>query len=40
LPHGLSQKAIEAARKIRFEPAVKDGQPVNVRGNLEFHFKL
>jgi TonB family protein len=40
LPHGLTEKAIEAAKKIRFEPAIKDGQPVNVRGTLEYHFKL
>src|SRR5262245_35829084 len=40
LPHGLTQKAIEAASKIRFEPAMKDGQPVSVRGKLEFNFNL
>jgi TonB family protein len=40
LPHGLTQSAIEAASKIRFEPAVKDGQPVSVRGNMEFTFNL
>jgi TonB family protein len=40
LPHGLAQKAIEATSKIRFEPAMKDGRPVNVRGNLEFTFSL
>jgi len=40
LPHGLTQKAIEAASKIRFEPAMKDGQPVSVRGNLEYSFRL
>jgi TonB family protein len=40
LPHGLTQRAIEAANKIRFEPATKDGQPVNVRGMLEYSFKL
>ncbi|HKQ80311.1 MAG TPA: TonB family protein [Blastocatellia bacterium] len=40
LPFGLTEKAIEAAGKIRFEPAVKDGQPVSVRGHLEFNFKL
>jgi TonB family protein len=40
LPHGLTQKAIEAASKIRFEPAMKDGQPVSVRGKLEYSFKL
>src|SRR5262245_12869962 len=40
LPHGLTQKAIEATSKIRFEPAMKDGRPASVRGNLEFAFKL
>jgi TonB family protein len=40
LPDGLTQKAIEAAMKIRFEPAIKDGQPINVRLNLEFTFQL
>ena len=40
LPHGLTQKAIEATSKIRFEPAMKDGQPVSVRGNIEFSFNL
>ncbi|HEY6401383.1 MAG TPA: M56 family metallopeptidase, partial [Blastocatellia bacterium] len=40
LPDGLTENAIAAAQKIRFEPAVKDGQPVSVRGNLEFHFRL
>ena len=40
LPYGLTQKAIEATRKIRFEPAMIDGQPVSVRGELEFQFKL
>jgi len=40
LPYGLTEKAIDAARKIRFEPAIKDGQPVHVRGDLEFTFHL
>jgi len=40
LPYGLIERAIDAARKIRFEPAIKDGQPVHVRGNLEFAFNL
>jgi TonB family protein len=40
LPHGLTQSAIEAASKIRFEPAMKDGRAVGVRGNLEFAFNL
>ncbi len=40
LPDGLTEKAIEAAQKIRFNPAVKNGTPVSVRGNLEFTFNL
>jgi hypothetical protein len=31
---------MEAARKIKFTPAIKDGSPVRVRGKLEFTFKL
>jgi TonB family protein len=40
LPDGLNEKAIEAAKKIRFRPAIRNGQPVSVRGNLEFSFNL
>jgi TonB family protein len=40
LPHGLTQKAIEAVSKIRFEPAMKDGRPVSVRGSVEFDFRF
>ena len=40
LPHGLTENAIIAAKKIRFEPAMKDGQPVSVRGNIEFSFNI
>src|SRR6266536_2886345 len=40
LPDGLTEKAIEAAKKIRFNPAVKNGAPVSVRGQLEFSFNL
>jgi TonB family protein len=40
LPHGLTAQAIAAAEKVRFEPAVKNGQPVSVRGNMEFRFRL
>lgn len=40
LPDGLTEKAIEAAQRIRFNPAVKNGAPVSVRGNLEFSFNL
>src|SRR5262249_52636862 len=40
LPHGLTENAIEAAKKIKFTPAMKDGKPVSVRGSLEFTFNL
>jgi periplasmic protein TonB len=40
LPDGLTEKAIEAAKKIRFNPAVKNGAPVSVRIQLEFSFNL
>jgi TonB family protein len=40
LPDGLTEKAIEAAQKIRFEPAMKAGVPVNVRGKVDYKFSL
>jgi TonB family protein len=40
LPYGLTGQALTAAERIRFNPALKDGQPVSVRGNLEFNFNL
>jgi TonB family protein len=40
LPDGLTEKAIEAARKTRFQPAVENGAPVSVRGDLSFTFSL
>jgi TonB family protein len=40
LPYGLIESAIEAATKVRFEPGMKDGKPVSVRGRLEFTFVL
>jgi len=40
LPDGLTQCAIHAAQKIRFQPATKDGAPVSVRGTLESSFNL
>lgn len=40
LPNGLTVTAIDAAKKIRFRPAMRDGQPVSVRGNVEFNFSL
>jgi TonB family protein len=37
---GLDEKAIEAVRTWRFEPARKDGQPVAVQINVEVNFRL
>lgn len=40
LPYGLTQKAVEAARKIKFEPATKDGRPVSMYYRIEYNFNL
>jgi outer membrane biosynthesis protein TonB len=40
LPYGLTTKAVEAASRIRFNPVIKDGAPVSVRGSLEFDFNI
>jgi TonB family protein len=40
LGYGLDEKAIEAARELRFTPAQKDGHLVSVRVFLEFKFTL
>jgi len=37
---GLDEKAIEAVRQWKFEPAMKDGQPVAVEVNIEVNFHL
>jgi protein TonB len=37
---GLDEKAIEAVRTWRFEPATKDGKPVAVAVNIEVTFHL
>jgi TonB family protein len=38
LPDGLSEKAVEAARKIKFQPAVKDGRAVSQHLQIEYNF--
>jgi TonB family protein len=37
---GLDEKAIEAVKNWRFEPAMKDGKPVAVQINVDFNFNL
>ncbi|HKQ78352.1 MAG TPA: energy transducer TonB [Blastocatellia bacterium] len=40
LPHGLTETSIEAAQKIRFQPAIQNGKPISVRAILEYNFAL
>ena len=40
LPHGLTERAIDAARKIKFIPAIKDGHYVSMWMQLEYNFNL
>ena len=40
LPHGLTERAIAAARQIRFIPAMKDGKFVSTWMQLEYNFNL
>jgi len=40
LPGGLTEKAVAAARQIRFVPATRNGQPVSMYMQLEYNFNL
>jgi TonB family protein len=40
LPHGLTEKALEAVQKIRFIPAMKNGKFVSTWMQLEYNFNL
>jgi outer membrane biosynthesis protein TonB len=40
LPDGLTDKSIEAAQKIKFKPAKKDGKPVSVWVEVEYGFNI
>jgi TonB family protein len=40
LPNGLTERAIEAARKIKFIPASKEGKFVSMWIQLEYNFNL
>ena len=37
---GLTEKAMAAARQIRFTPATRNGQPVSMYMQLEYNFNL
>ena len=40
LPDGLTEKAIEAARRISFKPAEKDGRKVSQYVQIEYNFNI
>ena len=40
LGYGLDEKAVDAARQYRFQPATKDGKPVAVQIKIEVNFRL
>ncbi len=37
---GLDEQAIAAVKQWHFQPAMKDGQPVDVQINIEVNFRL
>ena len=40
LPYGLTEKAIAAAKSIRFEPAKRDGVPISTNATIQYTFTL
>src|SRR5580765_2467354 len=38
LPNGLTERAVVAARKIKFEPEKKDGKPVTVTREIQYYY--
>ena len=40
LPNGLTEQAISAAKQIRFEPAMKNGQPQSVTKVVQYSFTI
>lgn len=40
LPYGLTEKAIAAARRIQFSPAMKDGRAVSQYIRVEYNFNI
>jgi TonB family protein len=40
LPHGLTEEAVKAARRVKFEPATINGTPVSLAVQLEYNFHI
>lgn len=40
LPYGLTEEAVRAARQIRFNPATRDGSPVDEVKTITYSFNL
>jgi TonB family protein len=40
LPNGLNRAAVDAARRIKFRPAIKDGRPVSQWVVLQYDFNI
>jgi hypothetical protein len=40
LPYGLTESAVKAAKKIVFEPAMKNSKPITVAKIVEYNFSL
>lgn len=38
LPYGLTKRAVDAAYRIEFEPAVKEGHPISVTTLVQYEF--
>jgi len=39
LPYGLTEAAMAAARQIKFERAIRDGEPASQFATLSYEFK-
>ena len=40
LKNGLSEQAVSAAKRIKFQPAMKDGKPISVVKKVEYTFSI
>lgn len=40
LPHGLTERAVEAARRIKFTPKSLNGTPMDEQTTVEYNFRL